>query len=129
MTAATYLALADALLVLHAAIVAFVVAGLPLVLVGHARGWAWVDRRGFRWAHAAAIGVVVLQAWLGQHCVLTIWESWLRTRGGEAGYDRSFVAHWLQWLLFYDAPPAVFAVVYTAFGAAVAWAWWRYPPR
>lgn len=121
-------ALADAVLVLHAAVVAFVVAGLPLAVLGNRLGWAWANRRGWRLAHLAAIGLVALQAWLGQHCVLTLLESALRRRAGAAPYEGSFIAHWLQRLLFFDAPMWAFTVAYTAFAAAVALAWWRYPP-
>ena len=41
----------------------------------------------------------------------------------------SFVAYWLQRLLYYDAPAWVFTLAYTLFGAAVAAAWWTWPPR
>lgn len=122
-------ALADAVLLLHFGIVLFVVLGLPAVLIGARRGWAWVRAPLWRSAHALAIGVVALQAWLGQHCPLTVLESWLRAQAGQGGYEHGFVAHWVQRLLFFDAPLWVFALAYTVFGAAVAWAWWRYPPR
>jgi hypothetical protein len=32
-------------------------------------------------------------------------------------------------MLYYDAPPWVFGLVYTLFGLAVLWLWWRFPPR
>jgi len=32
-------------------------------------------------------------------------------------------------VLYFDAPLWVFACLYSVFGALVAWAWWRYPPR
>lgn len=120
---------ADALLLLHVAFVLFVVAGLALVIVGGIRRWQWVRNPWFRTAHLAAIGVVVVQAWLGQICPLTIWEMALRERGGDALYRGAFVAHWLEELLYYDAPAWVFALVYTLFAALVATAWWRVRPR
>ena len=127
---ALYLALADAVLVLHFGVVCFVVGGLVAIVLGHRRGWRWVDGRLFRLAHLAAIGIVVLQAWLGQACPLTTLESWLRFQGGAALYDtQGFVQHWFQRLLFWDAPGWVFTLLYTAFGAAVVAAWWRWPPR
>ncbi len=129
MLPAHYQALADLVLLLHLAVVVFVVLGLPAVLVGNRAGWAWVNRFGWRLAHLLAIAVVALQAWLGQYCPLTVLESWLRVQAGDTGYAHSFVAHWVQAILFYEAPLWVFAMVYTAFGGAVLWAWWRYPPR
>lgn len=128
-TARLYAIAADAVLVLHALFVAFVVAGLALVLIGGARSWSWVRNPWFRTAHLAAIGVVVLQAWLGRICPLTTLESALRARAGEATYAGAFVAHWIEAALYYQAPQWVFAVAYTVFAAVVAAAWYRLPPR
>lgn len=121
--------LADAVLLLHFAIVVFVVGGLAAIVAGNLRRWRWVNRPLFRVAHLAAIGFVVVQSWLGQVCPLTTLESWLRQRGGQATYGGGFIEHWLHAVLFFRAPDWVFVVAYTAFGALVAWAWWRWPPR
>jgi hypothetical protein len=129
MNAAAASLLADALLLLHAGLVLFVVLGLPAIVLGNLRGWGWANRRGWRTAHLAAIAVVALQAWLGQVCPLTRWEMALRAQAGQAVYGGSFFAHWVDRLLYWELPPGVFVAVYTAFGAAVAAAWWRWPPR
>lgn len=123
-----YQTFADAVLLLHFAVVIFVVAGLPVIVVGNRRGWAWVNKRWLRLAHLVAIAVVVVQAWLGQYCALTVLESHLRLQAGQALYERSFIEHWVQRLLYHEAPFWVFVLVYTGFGVLVAWAWWRYPP-
>ena len=123
-----YGVLADAVLVLHFGIVVFIVLGLPLIAAGNRRGWRWVNGWGFRLAHVAAIAVVVLQAWLGRLCPLTTLEATLRTRAGEGTYAGSFVGHWLQRLLFYEAPAWAFVLGYTVFAALVLAAWWRWPP-
>jgi polyferredoxin len=122
--------LADAVLLLHAAVVLFVVGGLVLVVLGNtAFTWPWVNRRWFRCLHGLAIGTVVAQAWLGITCPLTTLEAWLRTQAGQPAYgSEGFIAHWLQRLIFYEAPGWVFALAYTAFFGAVAAAWWRWPP-
>ena len=120
---------ADILLVLHTGFVVFVVAGLALILIGGARGWTWVRNPCFRLAHIAAIGVVVLQAWLGRICPLTTWEMALRSKAGDATYAGSFIAHWFQAILYYEAPMWVFAVCYTAFGALVVASWFWVRPR
>lgn len=123
-----YALLADAVLVLHTGIVLFVVGGLLLVVLGNWRGWPWVNRPWFRLAHLAAITAVVAESWLGLTCPLTTLEWWLRARAGVAPYESSFIAYWLQTLLFYEAPGWVFALAYTVFGVLVAAAWWRFPP-
>ena len=62
---------ADLILLLHTLFVGFVVLGLILVLLGAARGWAWVRNAKFRLMHLLAILVVVAQAGLGSICPLT----------------------------------------------------------
>lgn len=123
--------LANLVLVLHLAVVLFVVGGLLLVLAGNLRRWRWhwVNARWFRLAHLAAIGFVVVQAWLGQICPLTTLEMWLREQGGVAGYGGGFIEHWLQRVLYYEAPWWVFAVGYSLFGLLVVAAWVRFPPE
>lgn len=122
--------LADAVLLLHLAVLIFVVGGLLVLPLGEWRGWRWVRARAFRLSHLAAIAFVVLQTWLGQHCPLTLLESALRQQAGQPAYgDASFIAYWLHRLMFFEAPLWVFGLAYTVFGALVLWAWWRYPPR
>jgi hypothetical protein len=120
--------LADAVLSLHVALVLFVVGGLVLVVVGNLRAWAWVNALRFRLLHLAAIAAVAAQAWLGIACPLTTLEMWLRSQAGTRTYAGSFIAHWLQALLFWEAPAWVFTVAYSLFGLAVVAAWWRFPP-
>jgi polyferredoxin len=122
-------ALADAVLLIHFGVVLFVIGGLAAIVIGNLRGWRGVNRPLFRFTHLAAIGFVVAQAWLGQVCPLTTLESWLRARGGDAPYAGGFIEHWLHAVMFFRAPEWVFATAYTAFGALVALAWWRWPPR
>lgn len=124
-----YQALPDAVLLVHLAVVLFVVGGLAAVLVGNALGWRRINSRAFRYAHLLAIGIVVVQAWLGATCPLTTLESWLRLRSGQSGYESGFVQHWVHQILFYEAPTWVFTALYTGFGALVGFAWWRFPPR
>lgn len=124
-----YPLLADIVLTLHVAVVAFVVGGLVLVLAGNLRGWHWVNALWFRLAHLAAIGAVVAETWLGMLCPLTTLEMWLREQAGVAGYGGGFIEHWLQRVLYYEAPWWVFAVGYSLFGLLVVAAWIRFPPE
>lgn len=123
-----YQLLADAVLLVHFAIVLFVLGGLALIVAGNFRGWQWVNRLWFRLAHIAAIGVVIAQAWLGRICPLTTLESWLRRQAGEAAYQASFIEHWIERALYFEAPPWAFTLAYTLFGLLVLGAWWRFPP-
>ncbi len=105
---------ADALLVVHFAIAAFIVGGLPLTWIGAAAGWRWVRNPGFRYAHLAAIGFVAIEALAGYACPLTVWEDLLR--GGVR--PESFVGRWVYRVLYYEAPEWVFTLLYVIWAAA-----------
>jgi hypothetical protein len=128
-TGTYYLLAADLLLFSHVLFVAFVIFGLVLILIGKPLGWAWVRNCWFRLVHLAAIGIVVLQAWIGLICPLTTWEMALRERAGDAVYAGTFMSHWLESLLYYQAPAWVFTACYTAFAALVVISWFWVPPR
>lgn len=129
MTPSYYLLAADLLLVLHVLVVLFILGGLALILAGGALQWRWVRRRWFRVLHLVAIGVVVLQAWLGRLCPLTLWEQALREQAGATTYTGSFIAHWLGELLYYSAPAWVFTLGYSLFGLLVLWSWFKVRPQ
>jgi hypothetical protein len=116
---------ADALLVVHFAIVAFIVGGLVLTWAGTWLGWTWVRNPWFRYAHLGAIVFVALEALLGVMCPLTVWEDMLR--GGSR--PDSFIGRWVQRLLYYRAPEWVFTTLYVAWAAATAVTLWLVPPR
>lgn len=85
--------LADTVVVLHLAFVAFVVLGGLLVL----------RRPRLAWLHLPA---AVWGAWVefaGWICPLTPLENWLRQRGGEAAYTTSFVERYLMPVLYPSA--------------------------
>lgn len=124
-----FLLAADLLLGTHVLFVAFVVFGLVLVIVGKLRSWRWVRNPWFRFLHLAAIGIVVLQSWLGIVCPLTTWEMALRERAGDAVYSGTFISHWLESILYYQAPAWAFALCYTLFALLVVGCWIWVPPR
>jgi polyferredoxin len=117
--------LADALLVLHFGIAAFIVGGLVLVWAGAALGWRWIRNPWFRYVHLFAIGFVAAEAVLGVACPLTVWEDLLR---GDL-QPQSFVARWMNRLLYYRAPEWVFAAAYLAWTAATLVTLALVPPR
>ena len=120
---------ADGLLIIHALFIIFVVLGLVVILAGVVRHWTWIRNPWFRGLHLISIAVVVLQAWFGRACPLTVWEAQLRRLAGQSFYEGSFVQYWLHRLIFYEAPGWVFVLVYTVFGAAVLATYLLAPPR
>jgi hypothetical protein len=121
--------LADSVVVFHAAYVAFVVFGFAAILAGTALGWRWVRNYNFRAAHMAAILLVCVEAFAGVTCPLTTLESYLRVKGGGAGYPGDFIGYWAHRMIFYDAPPWMFTALYVAFAALVGIMFWLRPPR
>jgi polyferredoxin len=121
--------LANAVLVSHVTLMIFVVLGLPLIAVGCLRGWRVVTSPWFRFAHLATILVVAGEAWLGIVCPLTTLEMVFRTKAQAGAYEGSFVDHWLQALLFWNASAWVFTTAYSLFGLAVLATWWAWPVR
>ncbi len=119
-----YQMFADLILLLHFAVVVFVVGGLVLIIAGNMRGWHWVNARWFRLLHLGAIGTVAAESWLRITCPLTTLEIWLRSKAGGAVYSGSFIEHWLQRLIFYDAPSWAFVLGYSLFGLLVITIWW-----
>jgi Protein of Unknown function (DUF2784) len=122
------IAFADAVLITHVAFVLFVVLSLVAVYVGYFLHWTWVRNRLFRVAHILAVGIVVVQSWIGVICPLTTWEMALRNEAGAQAYSGSFVQYWLQSLLYYSAPEWVFIALYTGFGSLVLLSWFLVKP-
>ncbi len=118
--------LADAVLVLHALLVLFIVGGLIAIWIGAALRQGWARNRAFRFTHLGAISIVAGLAVLNVPCPLTVLEDWLRT---GAASSHGFIQRWVSALLYYDLPLWVFAVSYVVFLLAVVLTWWRIPPR
>lgn len=116
--------LADAILLVHFAVVLFITAGLPLIYLGAALRWTWVRARRWRALHLAAIVFVAMESLLGIACPLTIWEDRLRGARPNLG----FIERWIQRTMFYDLPERVFLLAYVSFAVLVAVTWVTVPP-
>ena len=118
-----YLALADAVLVLHLAFILFIVLGGLLVL--------W--RRRLIWLHLPAVAWGILIECAGWICPLTPLENWLRMQGGGHGFSGGFINHYLASLIY----PAgltrelqwLLAALVLAINAMVYLQIWRGPAR
>jgi hypothetical protein len=117
--------LADLVGILHALFVLFVVGGQAVIILGWLRKWAWTRNFIFRCLHLAAIGLVVLETWIGIPCPLTVFEAQMR----RTGTDVTFIGYWLDRLLYYQAPEWIFVTVYSLFGILVLLSFILYPPK
>lgn len=116
--------LADAVLVAHFLIAAFICTLLILVSLGARLAWRWIRLRGLRAAHLGAILFVAAETLAGLACPLTLLED--RLRGRPAG-GAGFVERWIGALLYWDLPAWSFAAAYLA-AAALTLALWRLVP-
>jgi hypothetical protein len=90
MSPGTFRLAADAVVLLHAAFVLFVLAGGVLVL-----RWRWIA-----WVHLPAAAWGVLVEYAGWICPLTPLEDDLRRRAGEAAYSSDFIGRYVLPLLY-----------------------------
>jgi len=124
-----FLLAADIVLASHVLFVGFIIFGLVFIFIGKFRSWSWIHNPWFRLLHLFAICLVVLQAWFGIICPLTMLEMELRAGAGDIVYGGSFISYWLGKILYYQFPDWVFAISYTVFAAAVVYSWYLVPPR
>ncbi len=92
-----------------------------------------------RWPRAAWVHVPValwgtLIVWIGWVCPLTPLELWLRQLGGEAGYEGSFVEHYIVPLIHPDWMTPYLRINIGLFVLAInvlvyAWGWYRHKSR
>ncbi len=121
--------LANVVLAVHIAIIAFNVLGLVLIPWGAWRRWKWVHRPMWRLAHLFALSIVALQALFGRACFLTLWQDhWLAQAGLQTGHQ-PLIQGWINRLLFWPLPIAFFAVLYVLVWGYVLWLWYKVPPH
>ncbi len=102
-----YAILADAVVAVHFACILFILCGLVYIIAG------WLKERGdkafaarlarnqfFRRLHLGIFAFVGLWAMLGQYCPLTQLEWYLRQSGQGAAYPGSFIAYYLERLIY-----------------------------
>ena len=107
--------LADAILLIHASVVAFIVGGAFYIWIGVWRGWVGIRSPLFRYVHIGAMLFVAAEAIMGLVCPLTLWEHALRGEQSNSG----FVADWVGRMIYYDLPGWVFSTAYVAFAVAL----------
>jgi polyferredoxin len=110
---------ADAVVVVHALYVSFVVVGEMAIVLGMIRRWRWIGNFWFRAVHTSMIGLVVAESLLGIVCPLTLWENQLRLAAGQPVEGESFIGRWVDRLLFIQAPGWAFTLSYCIFGMLV----------
>jgi len=103
--------LANAILALHFAIIAFNVAGLIVIPLGAWANWRLVRIAWLRLLHLALLGLVAAQALMGRACILTLWQNELT---GNRQPPEPMILHWVNGIIYWNLPIWAFALLYTA---------------
>ena len=116
----TYKLLADIVLVIHFAFVAFVVVGLLIIWLGFFLRWRFVRNFYFRAAHILSMAVVLLESIFGVVCPLTEWEIQLRELGDQVAYGgQTFIQYWVHKVMFFQWEETTFEIIYFCFFTAL----------
>lgn len=148
--------MANLIVFVHLAYVAFVVLMVPVIVIGGILKWKWVRNFWLRLVHFIMIAVVVVETVFGVTCPLTTWETSYRMAGGQYGvvrdengeaidmgegyvkigptkeYQEDFVGRCLRAVLFFDpdeVPQWVLNCFYYGFGAMILITLFLIPPR
>src|SRR5579859_7000881 len=121
--------LADIVVVLHGAYVAYVVVGQLAIWLGLLLRCRWARNIWFRVTHLIAIAVVALEAVMGWVCPLTRWERQLRAMAGKDMAAGSFMGRLFHDLLFFDCPEYVFDSMHIGCAIVVLGTFVIFPPR
>ncbi len=103
--------LAQIILYVHFAIIAFNVLGLVVIPLGAWLKWRIVRIAWLRLLHLGIMAVVAGQALVGRACFLTIWEDELT---GNRSAPAPLIAHWVDGLIYWNIPIWGFAILYSA---------------
>jgi hypothetical protein len=127
-----YAYLADAVVVFHVAVMAFVVLGQLAIMVAAPFKWQWARNPYFRFIHVGIIAYVVYEQFADVRCFLTVWEEQLK---GAAGlpFDSSatFLGRFLRDVLYLPLPNVseVYIAMYVSAFVVVLQGLVMYPPR
>jgi hypothetical protein len=123
--------LADLVVAIHVAYIAYVVLGQLLIILAAPMKWEWARNPWFRFSHLTAIGIVAYEAIRGLRCPLTVWEEQLRELGGQVfSGSETFMGRLLHDLMFIENQPEIFfTTMYLGVLVLVIQGVVMYPPR
>ena len=101
--------IADALLLFHFCLAAFITLGFFIIPLGHKFGWHWIKNRNLRLFHLFLIGFITAETIVGLTCPLMVLENMSR----DGDYSSSFMSYWIAEILYWDLPGAVFVIFFT----------------
>ena len=100
--------IADALLLLHFSLVAFITLGFFIIPIGYKLGWNWIKNRNLRLLHLSLMGVITVETIVGLTCPLTVLKNMFR----DFDYLTSSMSYWIVQILYWNLPSQVFVILY-----------------
>jgi hypothetical protein len=127
-----YRILADIVVAVHLAYIAYVLLGQLAILGGILLKWNWIRNPWFRFTHLVMIAIVAVESLFAYPCPLTTWENWLVRMDGGSPDQRSFIGRLLHQTVFFqgcefDHPAFTYAYVGFAILVLATFIFW--PPR
>ncbi len=111
-----YRVLADVVVFAHFLWIIFLVAGAY---------WGR-KHRAVMIVHGAGLAFAIVSQVLGWYCPLTYLEVWLREKQrASPAYPGSFIAHYVEELVYIEVAPAVIFALTLALISANMWIYWR----
>ena len=117
--------MANFVMLIHFGLAMFITFGLFIIPVGYKFGWGWTTLWKLRLLHLLMIGIVTAEAIVGLTCPLTILENFLR----EVNETQTFVAYWINRILYWDLPRQTFIFFYSLCFVWVILLWKYCPPN
>jgi len=114
-----YRTLADGVVVIHFTWILFLIGG---AFIGRRVRWV-------KWTHLAALGYSVLLQAFSWICPLTYLELWLWNRTPAGSYSGSFIAHYLEKLVYMEIPRALVFALTVAVIVISAVVYYRAAPK
>ena len=116
--------IADALLVVHFCLAAFIALGFFIIPIGYIFHWNWIKSRNIRLLHLFLMGFITAETIVGLTCPLTILENMFR----DVDYTSSFMSYWMAQILYWDLHSEVFVLLYSLCLGWVLILWKVCPP-
>ena len=101
--------IADAFLLFHFCLAAFITLGFFIIPIGYKFGWHWLKNRNLRLFHLFLMGFITAETIVGLTCPLTVLENVFR----DVDYSSSFMSYWIAQVLYWDLPSEVFVLLYS----------------
>lgn len=119
---------ANLILYIHFLYVVAVILPVFLIPIGARFNWRWVWSWKLRAIHVGMMGFVLVEVLVGLVCPLTWLENYFLDAAGKSGYQNSFIAYWVERIMYWNAPQWVFILAYLLFFVLILFLWKKYRP-